>query len=401
MSHEEPLTRAEMQSGLDEECAGIHQDSFRQRPQLDAPIGRTILSLDEQAKRAKLINWASNDYLGASGQIKQKNAGRAALRTWGTGSAAARLLAGGLSLHRRFEQRLATFLETEDALLCTTGYQANSAALVALMGDPEDVVILDRLAHASMYDGARLSAGTMLRFKHNDVADLEKQLKRTQGARRRLVCVESVYSMDGDEAPLQAIEALCDSYGALLYVDEAHAIGVFGPHGRGCCAELNIKPDILIGTNSKSFGSQGGYIAARQSVIDLIVNRGRSFIYSTAPAPAAIGAAIESLNMLREDAELGASLIQRCVEFRQALQAQGWQSVEGRSPIIPIIIGEEKPTLELSHELRQRGHFIPAIRPPTVPPGQCRLRISVSLAHKQSDLNKLLKSLDELKSFNA
>ena len=347
-------------------------------------------------KRQSLINWASNDYLGARQLIKQKNAARRSIRQWGTGSGAARLLSGGLSLHRQYEQRLANHLQTEDALLCTTGYQANVAAIVALMGDPEDVIVLDRLAHASMYDGTKLSAGSMIRFKHNDVADLKKQLKRTQGARRRIVCVESVYSMDGDEAPLREINAACEEFGALLYVDEAHALGVIGDQGRGLCAELGVDADVVVGTNSKCLGSQGGFIASSSDIVELIVNRGRSFLYSTAPVPAAVATAIESLNMLRDQEALQNDIQDRSRRFRAAIAEQGWSTIDGRSPIVPIIIGDEDRTCALSNKLRELGHFVPAIRPPTVPPASSRLRVSLSLAHKDSDVNRLINCLGEL-----
>ena len=204
--------------------------------------------------------------------------------------------------------------------------------------------------------------------------------------------------MDGDEAKLKEIAACCDEFGALLYVDEAHSIGVLGPNGRGLCADLGIKPDILVGTNSKSLGSQGGFILGDKSAIELIVNRGRSFIYSTAPVPAAIGAAIESLNMLRDEPELSNEIQQRGQELRMALKEQGWQTIDGRSPIIPIIIGDEDRCLALSEALAEAGHYVPAIRPPTVPPQSSRMRLSLSLAHKPSDLGKLIKVLAELAS---
>ncbi len=204
--------------------------------------------------------------------------------------------------------------------------------------------------------------------------------------------------MDGDEAPLKEIVALCDQYGALLYVDEAHAIGVLGQHGRGLCHEQGIVPDILIGTNSKSLGSQGGFIVGQQAVIDIVINRGRGFIFSTAAAPAAIGAALESMTMLKRDASLQPQLLERVTALRQGIAEQGWQTVPGRSPIIPIILGGEDETLALSYRLREAGHYVPAIRPPTVPPGQCRLRLTLTLAHTKADRNRLLKTLASLKA---
>lgn len=368
------------------------QGRLRQRPVIDSPNGRVVI-VRQASGRRKLHNWASNDYLGAANRLRVKNAAARALRSFGAGAGAARLLAGGLRCHRRLEERLALWLGCEETLVTTTGYQANLAVLVSLASGAEDVIILDRLCHASTYDGAHLAAGTMLRFQHNDLADLDKQLRRTSGAHRRLVCVESIYSMDGDEAPLAGIEALCHQHGALLVVDEAHAIGVVGPGGRGGCAERKIHADVRIGTCSKSLGSQGGFIAGDRDLVELVVNRGRSFIFSTAPVPSAMGAAAESLDLLREEPDLPGQLLAEAAEVRSALQAQGWNVPSGRSPIIPVIVGSEQPTLALSAVLLAQGHFAPAIRPPTVPPGGCRLRLTVTLAHKPSDRRRLIKAL--------
>ncbi|MBA3939235.1 MAG: aminotransferase class I/II-fold pyridoxal phosphate-dependent enzyme, partial [Planctomycetes bacterium] len=301
--------------------------------------------------------------------------------------------AGGLRCHRRLEERLAGWLGVQDVLVTTTGYQANLAVLVALASGAEDVVILDRLCHASLYDGAKLANGTMLRFQHNDLEDLDKQLRRTTGAPRRLVCVESVYSMDGDEAPLPAIAELCRRHGALLVVDEDHALGVFGPGGRGLCAALGVVPDVLVGTCSKSLGAQGGFIAADSEIVELVVNRGRSFMYSTAPVPAAMGAAVAALDLLRDEPELPAQLVAAAGEVRAKLRAQGWQVPEGRAPIIPLLVGDEVAALDLAARLREAGHYAPAIRPPTVPAGACRLRLIVTLAHTASDRNRLVAAL--------
>lgn len=390
MGHEIPPSYAVMRAGMRAELEALTQAGLlRTRPVIDSPDDRSII-LHLDGKRQKLINWASNDYLGAANLRRVKNGASRALRSFGAGSGAARLLAGGLRCHRRLEERLAHWLGSEDVLVTSSGYQANLAALVAFAGSEQDVIILDRLCHASLYDGARLANGQLLRFAHNDVADLEKQLQRSEGAPRRLVCVESVYSMDGDEAPLLAIRDLCQRHGALLLVDEAHALGVLGPGGRGLCAELGLTPDIRIGTCSKSLGSQGGFIAADRDLIALAVNRGRSFIFSTAPAPAVIGAALASLDLLRDKPELSERLLTVAAELRSALRAQGWNVPEGRSPIVPVILGDESATLALAARLREAGHYAPAIRPPTVPVGVCRLRLTATLAHKPSDRKRLI-----------
>ncbi|MHC5068028.1 MAG: aminotransferase class I/II-fold pyridoxal phosphate-dependent enzyme, partial [Planctomycetota bacterium] len=252
--------------------AAMAADRLRQRPVMD-PISPRLLSMQIPGRgRQRLVNWASNDYLGLTGELRMANAARRAVRQYGSGAGAARLL-GGQRCHRRLEQRLATWLGYEDALLTTTGYQANIAVLTSLAALPgETVIVLDRLSHASSYDGARLSAARLRRFAHNDVDDLANQLAAATSATRRIVCVESVYSMDGDEAPLAAIAAVCAKHDALLVVDEAHATGVYGPGGRGCCAAVGVRPDVLVTTCSKALAAQGGVVLADQVVIDYLVN---------------------------------------------------------------------------------------------------------------------------------
>ncbi|MDA3959537.1 MAG: 8-amino-7-oxononanoate synthase [Planctomycetota bacterium] len=365
---------------------------LRERPVIDAGNTR-LISLRGPGGRRKLVNWASNDYLALVPRLTMRNAAIRALRRFGTGSGAARLLSGGLACHARLEQRLAAWFGHEAALLTTTGYQVNLAVLTSLAEQRGDVIILDRLSHASSYDGARLAEGRIRRFAHNDVNDLVVQLRASSDARRRIVCIESVYSMDGDEAPLVEIAAACAEHDAWLLVDEAHGIGPFGPSGRGRCAELGVMPDLLIGTCSKTMAAQGGFVCGDREVIECIVNRGRSFIFSTAASPAASGAAVRALDHLRDEPDLGATLCARSVDLRARLRAQGWDVPAGRSPIIPILIGSEHDTLALATRLREAGHYAPAIRPPTVPEGQCRLRLTLTLAHKEVDVRRLLAAM--------
>jgi len=396
--HGHSPTHGEVRAQLAAELDALRAESrLRVRPVIDSPDDRVVV-LHADGARRKLVNWASNDYLGAANRLTVKNAATRALRTYGAGAGAARLLAGGLRCHRRLEERLARWLGCEEALLTSSGYQANLATLVALVAAPEDAIIVDRACHASTYDGAKLASVPLLRFAHNDVADLARQLDRSEGARRRVVCVESVYSMDGDEAPLVAIQALCHARGALLVVDEAHAIGVLGPGGRGLCAELGVVPDLRVGTCSKSLGAQGGFVCGDRDLVELIVNRGRAFIFSTALAPSSAGAAVAVLDLLRDRPQLPAELLVAAAEVRQGLRAQGWEVPEGRSPIVPVVVGDERAALDLSAALRARGHFAPAIRPPTVPAGACRLRLTATLAHKPVDRRRLLKVMAELKA---
>lgn len=397
MSHELPPTYDQMRAGLRADLADLAAlGRLRQRPVIDSPDER-VIQLRMNGERRKLVNWASNDYLGCANRRVVKNAASRELQRFGAGAGAARLLAGGLAVHRRLEQRLAHWLGTQDALVTTTGFQANLAAVVSLCSDPEDVVILDRLCHASTYDGARLATGTLLRFRHNDVADLEQQLNRTTGARRRIVCVESVYSMDGDEAPLAEIQALCRARGALLVVDEAHALGILGPLGRGRCAEVGITPDLVVGTCSKSLGSQGGFLAGDSELIELAVNRGRSFIFSTAPVPAAMGAALGAIELIQKNPGWGAELTTRAVALRQAIRELGWEVPAGRSPVIPLLVGAASTAMALAARLRELGHYAPAIRPPTVPEGACRLRLTLTLAHTDADRRRVVQALGVLR----
>lgn len=378
------------------ELAGLTEAGhLRRRPLIEGPDRRAIIVLAD-GRRRKMVNWASNDYLGSAWNLKNRNAATRAMRTYGAGSGAARLLAGGLRCHRRLEERLAHWLGSEEVLVTSTGYQANLAALGALAG-PGDWVVLDRLCHASLYDGALLSGARRLRFAHNDPADLDRVLARASGVRRVLVAVESVYSMDGDEAPLHELAEVCRRRGAVLLVDEAHALGVYGPGGRGGCAAAGITPDLLVGTCSKSLGAQGGFLAGHREVIELVVNRGRAFIYTTAPCPAAMGAAIASLDRLWAEPDLGQALLARAQSLRQALQAAGWNTGTGRGPIIPILVGDAAAAVDLATSLAANGHHAPAIRPPTVPPGSSRLRLTVTLAHKMVDLRRLAAAMERLR----
>lgn len=370
---------------------------LRQRPVIDAGDTRSVTLRVAGQQRRRLINWASNDYLGMASALTVANSARKALRSFGAGATAARLLSGGLAIHQRLEVRLANWLGTESALLTTTGYQANVAALPVLAQSRHHALIIDRLCHASTYDGARLAAAPLQRFAHNDINDLRTQLQRAQDAERRIVCVESVYSMDGDEAPLADIAEVCAAHDAWLVVDEAHALGVYGPGGRGLCAQHGVRPDLLIGTCSKSLGSQGGILAGDQPLIEVLVNSARSFMYSTAAVPAACGAALRSLDHLRDQPQMGTQLLECAAQLRKQLAAQGWIIPAGQGPIIPVMVGTEVQALRYAKRLQDLGHHCPAIRPPTVPEGACRLRLTLTSAHKAVDIRRLLEAMAALR----
>ncbi len=364
----------------------------------------------------KLISFASNDYLGLSSHPTIKEAAIRAVEKFGAGSGAARLLSGSLAPHHELEEALAAFKHTEAALSFSSGYTAASGAICALL-DKHDVIVLDKLVHACIVDAAKLSGAKIRVFKHNDLNDLEAILKWANGKRaagissvgknsstlqirspqRVLVVTESVFSMDGDCAPLREIVELKDRYNAWLMVDEAHATGVFGPGGAGLIEELGLteRVEIQMVTLGKALGAAGGAICGSRKLIDLLVNRARSFIYSTAPVPAAAAAAAAAVKLVQSEigARLRRTLWQRIAELKSEIPDP---NSEMSSAIIPVMIGEEARAVQLSIKLFEGGFYIPAVRYPTVPRGKARLRISLTAAHDPQDVVSLSGALKEL-----
>lgn len=335
------------------------------------------------------LNFSSNDYLDLANDSRVKAAASEAVARWGCGATASRLMAGHLELHEELEAALACFLATESALVFGSGFLANLGVLTTLAG-PGDHVFADRLNHASLIDGMRLSGARWHRFRHGDAADLERRLAQYRGQGRLVVATDSVFSMDGDIAPLADIATVSRREGAYLIVDEAHALGVQGEGGRGCCHGLpgELRPDFLVGTFSKSLGSYGGFVACRRQFRDLLINRARSFIYSTGLPPASAGAALASLRIIEADGSLAESLRERAAGFAAKLGEAGLRLVSDESQIVAIVVGENGETAERAEELQRRGLLVTAIRPPTVPAGTARLRLSVTLAHGTGDLEE-------------
>lgn len=351
-----------------------------------------------------VVNFASNNYLGLAGHAGVVSGARAALDAWGAGATASRLMAGTLDLHEKLERALADFKRTEACAVFPSGYHANLGTLPAI-ADEGDTIVLDRLAHASLVDGARLSRAKLLVFKHNDVEDLERVLRRAPVTGRRWIVTESVFSMDGDVAPLCELVFVAERYNARLYVDEAHGTGVFGPGGRGVVNGLGLekKVDVCMGTLSKALGSQGGFVAGSVDLVRWIHNKARSFIYSTALNPAAAGAALAALDACGDSARRD-----RLMALSRRLR-EGLDRLAGRSsapsrikspytayeqgPIIPWQVGESEAALSLSRKLWDAGFYAPAVRPPTVPDGTARLRFSVTADHAEADIDGLLEAL--------
>ncbi|MCX7847709.1 MAG: 8-amino-7-oxononanoate synthase [bacterium] len=322
------------------------------------------------------VNFGSNDYLGFADDPITREGAAEALREWGTGAGAARLISGDYALVRELEEMLAAWKGTEAALVFPAGYMANVGVLSAVAG-PGDTIVVDRLAHASLVDGARLSRATLRVFPHNDVERLEAILARLRG--RVFVVTESVFSMDGDCAPLREIVACCQRYGAKLLVDEAHALGVYGG-GRGCVvgAGLERVVDMVIGTLSKALGSQGGFVAGTRGLIEMLVNHARAFVYTTGIAPAAAGAARAALRELMRTTERIERLWQNVQLWRQQMRNI---AVRGAGPICPVITGSAAAAVALAESLARDGYYAPAIRPPTVPRNEARVRVTVSAVH--------------------
>lgn len=337
----------------------------------------------------KILNFSSNDYLGFARNDKIIAAGIAALRSYGAGAASSRLVSGTLPCHTELEQHLAAFKGYPAALVFGSGYLTNLGIIPALVGR-DDVIIADRLAHASLIDGAILSRADLKRFQHNDPDHLAKLLASEKTAKHRLVVTESVFSMDGDIAPLKEISSVCAKYNALLLVDEAHATGVFGPNGSGLVREFQLENqvDISMGTLSKALGAYGGFIACSESMAKWFVNRARSFIYSTALPPAIARAGEEALSILESKQTLGQELLKRADIFRRRLQGAGFNTGNSASQIIPLIAGKNIKSLRLAERLADKRILAVAIRPPTVPEGTARIRLSVTLDHSLADLEQ-------------
>jgi len=333
------------------------------------------------------LNFSSNDYLNLARHPDVVAKAAEALRVAGSGATASRLVTGTLAWHEELEQKLARHKGYPCALLFGSGFLANVGTIPALMGK-NDHIFADKLVHASIVDAVTLSRAKLYRFRHNDVEHLEQLLKKNVTSGRRLIVTESVFSMDGDLAPLQDIAHVAQRHGAMVMVDEAHATGVFGPKGSGIVRELGLEPlvNIALGTLSKAFGGYGGFVTCSKSVRAFLINHARSFIYSTALPPPVVAAALGALQVVEESSDLGAQLVNNATAFRNRLEEGGLNTGNSASQIIPVMVGENSKTLAISQKLREHGIIGVAIRPPTVPQGTARIRLSVTLAHTWEDL---------------
>jgi len=348
--------------------------------------------------KKRLLDMASNDYLGLSGHPELKKAAAEAAQRYGTSSAASRLLSGDLESFHELEETVASFKGKEAALIFNTGYQANIGVISALCGR-DDIVLLDRLSHASIIDGAVQSKAHLVRFRHNDVRHLEELLKEKRHRHRRsLILTESVFSMDGDIAPVKRIAELKEEFDSFFMLDEAHATGIFGPSGSGIAEREGVTQsvDVIMGTFGKALGSFGAYVALSDVMRDFLVNNARSFIYSTALPPSVIAASQQAIRLLAEEPERRERLLEMSSRFRREVSALGLETL-GESQIVPVVAGDTETALSWSRELFEAGYWVPAIRPPTVPKGSSRLRFSLNFTHSPEDMDGLLRYLGRLK----
>jgi glycine C-acetyltransferase/8-amino-7-oxononanoate synthase len=356
---------------------------YRRLRLISGPQGARVL-LD--GKPVLLL--CSNNYLGLADHPRVREAAADAAMRWGAGAGASRLVSGNMTIHRRLEEQLAEFEGAPACVLFGSGYLANSGTIAAL-AQPGDVVFSDELNHASIVDGCRLARAETWVYHHRDVAHLEWGLRQAEG-RGSLIVTDSVFSMDGDVAPLREIVALGQRYDARVMVDEAHATGCYGRGGRGVVAELGLEGevDLLVGTLGKALGSYGAYVCCDRELADFLVNRARTLIFSTALPPPAAAAAMASLEILREQPERVDKLRRNASALRDALATQGVDCGESETQIVPLVVGDAHAAMDACERALQRGVFAQAIRPPTVPDGTSRLRLAVMASHTRSELRR-------------
>jgi 8-amino-7-oxononanoate synthase len=366
---------------------------YRRLRRVESEQGPTLV-LDGR----EVINFSSNNYLGIANHPALATAAKEAIDRYGCGSGASRLISGNMALHEELERKLAELKGTEAALVFNSGFQTNTGILPALAGEG-DVILSDSLNHASLIDGCRLARAQVVVYAHCDMEQLEHGLKKSPAKARKLIVTESLFSMDGDEAPLIGIVELAEKYGAMVMVDEAHATGVYEPNGAGLVAKLALGDRVLVqmGTLGKALGGFGAYVAGSTALRELLINRCRSFIFTTAPPPAVMAMAIAALDLVGKEPERRQALRDNCELLRAGLKSIGYSLGNSRSQVLPLMIGEATQCMKWSEHLLQRGVFAQGIRPPTVPPGTSRLRITLMATHTREHIDRALGVFKQLK----
>ncbi len=376
---------------FDEELRQLADRGLLRRLRLVASATGPVVTVEGRA----VILLASNDYLGLAAHPRLKQAAIEAIGRYGVGAGAARLISGTLPPHQELEAALARFKHTEAALVFGSGYLAN-LGLIPVLAGPDDVVFADRLCHASLIDGCRLSGATFRVFRHRDLNHLEHLLAKHARRRKPLIVTDGVFSMDGDLAPLPDLLALADRYGARLLVDDAHGTGVLGAHGRGLAEHFGVEARLpfQMGTLGKALGTSGAYVAGPARFIEYLINRARPFLYTTAPPPALAAATVAALELVAQEPERRARLWENRKRLHAGLVALGFRTTETESPIIPVLIGDPAQALALAERLWQLGVFAPAIRPPTVPKETSRIRTTVTAEHTPEQIETALNAFE-------
>jgi 8-amino-7-oxononanoate synthase len=345
----------------------------------------------------RMVMLGSNNYLGLTNDPRVKEAAIEAVRKYGSGCAGSRFLNGTLDLHVRLEERLARFMRKEAAVTFATGYQVNLGAISCLVGKG-DVVYLDKQDHACIIDGARLSFGEVRKFKHNDARDLARQMRNDTAARGRLIVVDGVFSMEGDIAPLPEIVAAAREFDAAVMVDDAHGIGVLGASGRGTAEHYGLEDDVdlVMGTFSKSMASVGGFIAGDETVVDYIKHRARTLIFSAAPPPASVAAALATVEIMEREPERRTRLWENARFFAEGLRSLGLDTAGSQTPVVPVVVGEDDAALAMVQRLHEEGVFVNCVLSPATPPGRALIRTSLMATHTREHLTRALEAIEKV-----
>lgn len=383
-------------SWIDKSLQTIHRANwYRQVKTIDS-LPNSIIELEGK----KLINFASNDYLGLAGDSRLIKAAIEATQKYGTGATGSRLLSGHRQLHRDLEMAIASLKQTEDALVFSSGYLTNIGTIACLVGQ-KDLVLADQYNHSSLKNGAKLSGANVIEYQHSQVNDLEEKLNTyRQQYRRCLIVTDSVFSMDGDLCPLPELIAIAEQFNAMLLIDEAHATGVMGKNGAGCADffDCNNAKLIQIGTLSKALGSLGGYVAGSSSLIDFLRNRCSTWIYTTGLSPADTAAALQAVNIIKNEPQRREQLWKNVTLFKKELSKMNIKLLSSQSPIICMELANASEALNMAKKLETQGIFAPAIRPPTVPTS--RIRFSLMATHTSKHINYLIKILESFKNLS-
>ena len=390
---------AEPRDPLDELDAGLarlDEAGLRRRRRIVTTSCRPELQLADRA--APVVAFCSNDYLGLAAEPTLASAAAGAAARWGVGAGASHLVSGHYAAHEALEARLAAFVGMDDALCFSTGYMANIGVMPALLGRG-DAIFADKLNHASLVDGALLSRAELIRYPHCDLAALEARLAASE-APRKLIVTDSVFSMDGDLAPLPELLALAEAHRAWLLVDDAHGFGVLGPQGRGSLAHFGLGSPrlILMGTLGKAAGVAGAFVAGSRDVIEWLINTSRSYIFTTGAPPLLAETLLTAVDLIEHGDTRRAHLAALIARFKAGLRLSRWQLLASDTPIQPVVIGDNHETLAVSRALDAEGLWVPAIRPPTVPKGAARLRITLSAAHSVEQVDRLVAALNRLEA---